>query len=221
MRSHLGQVLMGALGLVSMASGVDIPGGLTRSAERFEVGSYQLVVSPGFTIAPGGAYLSAELRHQTNEDFGVGFGFGAGEVGFNFGFNGVWHLLPDSGSQPAIAILAGMYMNRVQSYEASSPTEEGTPKSWNYFAIKVAPTISKRFPMEWGSLTPYAGMHLTPSFRLAEAANGFSVKSSMGTELQFSQVPRMHFWTEMGIGLVNSTHEVIVGIAYPFDEVRD
>ncbi len=189
----------------SISFAADIPGGLARSAERFGVGSYQLVVSPAFTIAPGGAYLSSELRHQSDEDFGVGFGFGAGEVGFNFGFHGVWHLLPDSGDKPAVGLMGGMYMNRI------------TP--WNYFTIKVAPMISKSFATEWGRLTPYAAMHLTPSFRLAEAANELSMKASMGIEFNVTQLSGIKFWTESGVGLLNSAHEIVVGIAYPFDEV--
>lgn len=194
-----------AFAFSSLLMAADVPGGMTRSASIFSVGSYQLVVSPAFTIAPGGAYLSAEMRHQTNEDFGVGFGFGAGEVGFNFGFNGVWHFLPDTGTQPAVALLGGMYMNRVLG--------------WNYFTIKVAPMISKTFSMEWGMLTPYAALHFTPSFRLAEAENGFAMKASMGTEFNFSQLSGIRFWTEVGIGLLSAAHEVVVGIAYPFDEV--
>ena len=189
--------------VATFAQASDIPGGMTRSAAQFGVGSYQIVLSPASTISPGGAYLSSELRHQTNEEFGVGFGFGAGEVGFNFGFHGIWHLAPDTGGQPAVALLSGMYMNRVAG--------------WNYFTIKVSPVISKGFLMDWGRLTPYAGINLTPSFRLAQAANGFAMKSSMGTELTFNQLPGMRFWTEVGVGLLDSAHEIVVGIAYPFD----
>ena len=196
-------LIFGLFTCVAMAN--DIPGGTTRSAEKFKVGSYQIVVSPALTIAPEGAYLTAELRHQTNEDMGVGFGFGAGQVGFNFGFNGIWHLLPDSGNQPAVALLGGLYLNRVSE--------------WNYFSVKVSPMISKSYLMEWGRLTPYAALHLTPSFRLAQAANSLSMKSSMGTELNFNELKGVKFWMEMGVGLVNSAHEVVVGIAYPFDEV--
>ncbi|MBI1862260.1 MAG: hypothetical protein HYR96_15205 [Deltaproteobacteria bacterium] len=204
----LGLLLLG-LSRAAMAATVipatDIPGGMTRSAERFAVGSYQLVVSPAMTISPGGAYLTSELRHQTNEEMGVGFGFGAGEIGFNFGFNGVWHLMPDSGNQPAVAVLGGLYLNRIDKQ--------------NWFALRLAPMISKAYTMDWGRLTPYAALTLTPSFRLGEAQNGFSTKASMGTEFNFAEMKGVRFWTEIGVGLVNSEHEAVLGIAYPFDEL--
>ena len=55
-------------------------------------------------------------------------------------------------------MMGGMYMNRLSGQ--------------NYFALKIAPMISKAYAMEWGRLTPYAALTLTPSFRLGEAANG-------------------------------------------------
>jgi hypothetical protein len=62
-------------------------------------------------------------------------------------------------------------------------------------------------------------MHLTPSFRLGEPENGFAMKSSMGTQFSISSLNWIKVWTEVGVGLVNSQHEVVVGLAYPFEEV--
>ena len=73
----------------------DVPGSYMRTASHLPVNSYEMMISPSFVVTDkGGAYMSAELRYQPYEAFGAGFGFGAGELGFNFGAHGVWSILP-------------------------------------------------------------------------------------------------------------------------------
>lgn len=194
-------VLVGFLS-ATLATAADRPGGLTRTAVNLKAQTYELLLSPAYTIAPGGAYLTSELRFQPSEDLGLGFGFGAGEIGFNFGGNAVWHILPDVKSQPGFALMGGLYFNRVAP--------------GNYFVVRISPLVSKQFTVGWGKVTPYAGLHLAPSFRLGQAENDFSLKGSTGVEFDVTGWNGLHIWTEFGLGLHHSAHELVLGVSYPF-----
>lgn len=191
-----------ALVLSNVSVAADVPGGLIRSADSLPTNTYELVLTPGYTFRPNGAYMSAEIRYQPNEDFGVGFGFGAGEAGFNFGMNGSWFIVPDMENQPGVSILAGAYFNRVTEI--------------NYFNVKVAPIVSKRFEVEFGRLTPYGGLHISPSFRLGQPENTVAVKATLGSNWEVHAFNGLKVFTEGNLGLNNSIHELLVGFSYPF-----
>ncbi len=194
--------LLLAVGVTARAA--DVPGSYMRTATQLPVNSYEMMISPSYVMSEkGSAYMSAELRYQPYEAFGAGFGFGAGELGFNFGMQGVWSVLPQLKLVPQVAVLGGMYFNRV----------EGA----NYFVVKVAPTISHTFQAEWGDITPYGALSLAPSFRLVEvAANQFSMKTSIGAQFSPKGTDGLRIMTELSVGLVKSTSEIGIGITYPF-----
>ncbi|MFM8316644.1 MAG: hypothetical protein ACKOA8_20370 [Deltaproteobacteria bacterium] len=191
-----------AFALSATLFSADIPGGLARISEGLPNNTYEVALSPAYTLKPGGAYLTSELRYQANEDFGAGFGFGAGEVGFNFGVNGTWYIAPDVDSQPAFSVLGGIYLNRVVQS--------------NYLAIRVAPTLSKMIPQDWGKVTPYASAQMTPSFRLVEADNNFSIRTNVGTLFELKAMQGLRIFTELGLAVMNSNSEIVFGISYPF-----
>lgn len=196
--------IISLLGSLLSISGfaADEPGGLTRTAVSLPNNSYEMLLSPAYTIQPGGAYLSSEFRLQPNEDLGLGFGFGSGQIGFNFGVNGTWYVAPDLSSQPAFAILGGLYFNRQNSL--------------NYCVLKITPILSKTFKTEWGKVTPYGGIHLSPSFGIGTATNEFAIKTSTGVEFAVTDWSGLHLWTEFGLGIFNSAHEVVLGLSFPF-----
>lgn len=179
----------------------DVPEGLVRTGDILPSDTYEMVLSPSYMLSPDGAYLSSEVRYQPNDDFGVGFGFGAGEIGFNFGVNGSWYILPDIAGQPALAIIGGLYFNRLDQA--------------NYFVFNVTPVVSKMVSVSWGKITPYAGLHLAPSFGLG-AGNEFSMRTSMGAEFNIQALDAVRLWTEFGISLVNGVNEIVLGVSYPF-----
>lgn len=180
----------------------DLPGGLLRTAENLPSDTYELMVSPAYLISESGAFLTSELRYQPYEAFGVGLGFGAGEVGFNFGVNGTWHVFALRDVEPELALLGGIYFNRVN--EA------------NFFVLKMAPTVSQTFYLTWGEIVPYVGVQFTPSFRLGEPANLFSIKGATGVQFSFRDLGGLRMLSEVGLGLLNSTYELSFGISYPF-----
>jgi len=191
-----------ALCLTSFSAySAEVPGGLTRTAETVKTETAELLLSPSYVMSPTGAYLSSEFRFQSNEDFAVGAGFGAGEVGFNVGGFATWYILPDLSSQPGFALLGGLYFNRLKPY--------------SYFNLKLAPIVSKTVHMDWGTLTPYAGLHITPSFRLSTPANELSLKTSFGSAFAVKSLNGLRFWLEADLGLANSVHEVVIGLTYP------
>ncbi len=194
-----------AITLSAFTFAADIPGGLARISEGLPNNTYEVALSPAYTLNPGGAYLTSELRYQANEDFGAGFGFGAGEVGFNFGVNGTWYIAPDVDSQPAFSVLGGLYMNRVVES--------------NYLALRIVPTISKMIPQNWGKITPYASLQATPSFRLGQADNGFSLRTNVGTLFEIKEMQGLRLFTELGLAVMNSNSEIVFGIAYPFKAI--
>lgn len=199
---RLGSFLSVLFGLLSFSAiAVEVPGGLIRTAEGTKAETYELVLSPVYVMSPSGAYLSSELRYQTNEDFAVGFGFGAGEIGFNFGVNGTWHILPDLDRQPAVGVMGGLYFNRI--------------KPDNHFVFKIAPVVSKTVKVDFGAITPYAGLHISPSFRLNTPSNELSLKTSLGCAFLVEALQGSRLWTEVDLGVANSVHELVVGITYP------
>lgn len=198
-----------AFAFISFAAfAADIPGGLSRTSEGLPNNTYELLLAPSYTFKPAGAFLSAEVRYQPNEDFGAGIGFGAGEIGANFGLNGTWYILPDLGDQPAFSILGGLFLNRLRR-ETEDVTE-------SYFNVRVAPMVSKKFGMAWGKVTPYAGLHMTPSFRLQTPDNRFSMKSALGAQFDIKALNGLLIFTEVDLGLVESVHQFSVAVSYPF-----
>ena len=192
-----------------LAHATDMPGGLVQISEGLKKETYEFVISPGYVMSPTGAYLSADMRVQPNQDIGAGFAFGAGEVGFHVGAHATWYVLPDVESQPAFSVTGGLYINRLQKDNAKD----------NYFVVKVSPVISKTLPLSWGSVTPYSGLNLAPSFRLDQAQNEFSVKGSFGMMTSIKSLSGIRLWTEFGIGVWNSVHELVFGLSYPFSAI--
>lgn len=180
----------------------DIPGGMNRSAEALPSNSYEMLLSPGFTLDPQGAYLSSEVRYQANEEAAAGFGFGAGEVGFNFGLTGTWYVMADDGTQPGLSVSGGLHFNRLLES--------------NYFAVRISPTVSKNIGVNWGRITPYATAHLTPNFRLGAPDNSLSLKASLGTEFLVKPWGDMRLVAEAGVGVASSVSEFMLAVAYPF-----
>lgn len=197
MWKHLLLIVLPAFAIAS-----EVPTGLTRSAETLKTNTYEFVLSPAYTFKPNGAYLTSEIRYQANEDFGAGLAFGAGEAGFHFGVTGMWYVFPDIDSQPGFSVLGGVFMNRV----------EGA----NYFNVKVAPMVSKSFKTGFGRVIPYAGMHLTPSFRLGEPDNRLGVKATVGSEFAIQGLNGTKLFTEFNLGLANSPHMISIAMSYPF-----
>ena len=198
-------LLFFALTISTLSFAVERPGGLNHTAVGEKAGTYEVLLSPALTLSPSGAYLSSEFRYQASEDLSIAGGFGSGEVGFNLGGNVIWYVAPDLESQPAFAVLGGLYFNRFDNN--------------NYFVVKVTPIVSKEFRTGWGSVSPYAGMHVTPSFRLNEASNQIALKTSTGLQFKVKELGGLQLWSEFGVGLVNANHEVVVGLSYPFADI--
>jgi hypothetical protein len=181
----------------------DIPGGLIRTAEGMASNTFEMMLSPGYMISQqGGAYLTSELRYQAGDDIGLGIGVGAGEVGFNIGANATWYLLPDIAGQPAVSILGGLYLNRLDPA--------------NYFVLRFSPTVSKSYKTDWGRITPYGGFNLSPSFQLGNSYSEFSVKTSLGLEFSAQSLNGLNLWAEVGVGVISSFNEIVLGLSYPF-----
>lgn len=198
-------LLLAATCFATISHAVEVPGGLIRTGEGIAPDQYEFLMSPVYVMSPTGAYLASEVRYQANEDFAAGLSFGAGEVGFNIGANGTWYILPDLEGQPALGVMGGLYFNRLK------------PSNW--FVVKVAPVVSKTVKQDWGTLTPYAGIHFTPSFRLGEPYNELSVKTSLGTAFAIKAMNGLRLWGEFDLGVANSVHEVVVGLSYPFSGI--
>lgn len=186
----------------SAVRAADVPGGMIRDAEGLPASSFEIMLSPEYIFSARATYLTTELRYQFSEDVGFGGAFGSGELGFHLGGYANWYLIPDLETQPAVSLLGGMYLNRVAGED--------------YFVLTVSPTVSKRFTTRWGSLTPYWGMAFSPSFSLGSVPNAFSMKSSIGAQVQVNALQGMRLWVELGLGLVKSYDQVALAISYPF-----
>lgn len=196
------RLLLVALTIPFISSAAEVPTGLVRSTETLKTNTYEFVLSPAYTFKPNGAYLTSEIRYQANEDFGAGLAFGAGEAGFHVGATGMWYVFPDLDTQPGVSVLGGVYMNRLEQA--------------NYFSVKVAPMVSKSFKTNFGRVIPYAGIHLTPTFRLSEPDNQLGVKATVGSEFAIQGLNGTKIFTEFNLGLANSPHMISIAMSYPF-----
>lgn len=194
----------------------DIPGGVTRISDGLTVNTYEVALAPAYTLKPGGAYLSSEIRYQANEDFGAGLGFGAGEVGFNFGVSGIWYIAPDVESQPGFSISGGLYLNRISKEQKDLLTGKEVSSTDNYFAVRIVPTLSKAIRQDWGKITPYGALQATPSFRLGQAENEFSLRTSVGAQFDIKALQGVRLYSEVGLAVMNSNSEIVFGLSYPF-----
>ncbi len=182
------------------ASGRDVPGGYLTNAERRDLYAYEMVLSPTVMLSPSGAYLSSQVRYQAFDRVGTGFGFGAGELGFNFGGNAIWYLELDK-DLPHLALLGGLYFNRVENS--------------NYLVVRMVPTVSQEISFTWGKVTPYGALQVAPSIGLGTMGS-FGVRADAGTKFTFKELPSLQFWTELGVGVSRAASQVAVGISYPF-----
>lgn len=196
-------LFLSALLSLFSARAADVPGAYMRTANQMAANTYEVMISPSYVLTDGGgAYMNAELRYQPYEAFGTAFGFGAGELGFNFGLQGIFHVAPQMKLVPRFAVVGGAYFNRVASA--------------NYFTIKLAPTISHTFILEWGDITPYGALVLSPSFRLSGAANQASLKTTLGAKAGIKGMDGLQLLGEFSIPISQSTGEISIGLTYPF-----
>lgn len=184
-----------------MAVAMDKPGGIARTAESQPVGTYEVLLSPAITLNYAGAYLASELRYQPNDDVGVGLGFGAGQAGFHVGGQGVWYIAPDLETQPAFALVGGAYFSRFDQSD--------------YFLVKFTPMVSKQINTSWALVTPYAGVTLSPIFRMASSQTLVGMKLSAGAETRLHNWKGIRLWAEMGVGVLNAVSEIVFGLSYP------
>lgn len=185
---------------------IDMPGGIVQVAAPSKE-LYEFVLTPSYVMAPNGAYLSADMRANPNDDFGTGFSFGAGETGFHLGGHATWHAIPDTQSQPGLSVVGGLYVSTHR------------PTNATYFVVKLAPVLSKTVQLNWGTMTPYTAVNIAPSFRLGLPQNEISVKGSFGVMSALKVLAGVKLWTEVDIALWNSVHEVVIGASYPFDAI--
>ncbi len=86
----------------------------------------------------------------------------------------------------------------------------------NYFIVKAAPMVSKAFQTSFGKTTPYAGLHISPSFRLGQPDNTVALKSTFGNEFSINGLGGTSLYTEFSVGLANSPHSINIAFSYPF-----
>jgi len=192
-----------SFGFSSLSLAADTPSALMRVAESADVYSYEVLLTPQYLIDPDGSYLSSELRYQLSEDWGAGVGFGSGQIGFNIGGHAVWYVTPDLKSQPAFSILGGFYFNRFADQ--------------SFLVMRVVPTISKTVGMSWGRVTPYAGLHFAPSFAFGDAKDVFSIRTTMGGQVDIHALGGLKMWGEFGLAIEESLHQIAFGLSFPFE----
>jgi hypothetical protein len=183
------------------AQAAEIPGGKTETAAGLPTNTYQLLLSPAYEFNHG-AYLTAKMRYQPTDEIGLGAAFGSGERGFRFGIEGIWHAFDAKHYTPAVALLAGAHFNRFALA--------------NYFTLEFAPIVSQTFKTTIGEVTPYGAMRVMPSFRLGEPKNELAMKASLGTAFALNGLDGLQIWTEFGLALAASEHEIALGVSYPF-----
>ena len=74
--------------------------------------------------------------------------------------------------------------------------------------------------MPWGRVTPYGNLQIAPSFAFTNAPDVFSMKASMGSQLDIHALAGLKLWFEFGLGIENSVHNLAFGVSYPFEALQ-
>lgn len=179
---------------------------LMDTAELIEEGKYNANVETQFiTEGESGMNLLGRFDSRLTEDTGYRIEAGFGVVDFNFAGFFKWSPIPDLGKQPAMSLSGGVSIAR---YRFGNETA-------NDLSLRVHPIISKKFNMEFGDLTPYAGLPL--GFRTVEGESDLVSQLTIGVQVKPNRFDYISFVGEIGFDIDNAFTFLSLGMNLSID----
>ncbi len=173
------------------------------TADVININRYRLQLEPQIMSGnASGTNLLARFDMGLNEETGLKAIVGGGALNFQAGAFYKWGPIPDTESQPAMALTVGVaYAN-----------DNGA----DLVSARLYPIVSKKFDWELGIAKPYASLPVSIAGRSGTSL--FPVQLAAGVELSFPEVKDLNFYTEVGIDIKDAFNYISFGVSAFLDE---
>lgn len=176
------------------------------------------VQDTGELLEPGRYAVGTELQFVTSGDDGANI-LGKFDAGFSdsFNFRGIvgtgdtdfqlqalvkWVPIPDFEKQPAFGVLAGPLYARYSGE--------------NELSLRVVPFVSKKFEVEFGTLTPYAALPF--AIRTYDSDTDAPFQFALGTKYSHPDLKGADFTAEIGFDIDKAYNYISFGAIFPLSE---
>lgn len=168
--------------------------------------TYKLTANTQHLTESGGMNLTARIDAGLTEELGVRGFVGAGKTDVFLGAMAKWMPFPDTDSQPAAGIAAGIHY-----------IKDGDLRD---MAVRIEPMISKRIEIaESAVLTPYGSIPVSIISRDVDGDEDDEVGTQfvVGSQLQIPKWKNLQFIAELGVELNEAPSYFGVGAVYYWD----
>lgn len=173
------------------------------TADVISSNQYRLQFEPQIISGnASGTNLVARFDMGLTEDSGLKAVLGGGALNLQAGAFYKWGPIPDTESQPAMAITLGL------AYASNGGKD--------LVSARAYPIVSKKFDWELGVAKPYASLPISIAGQNGKSL--FPVQFALGTELQFPEVKDLNFYIEMGIDIKDAFNYISLGVSAFLDE---
>lgn len=187
--------------------------GLTAHADYaiFDTGeiapkkTYKLTGNTQHLTENGGMNLTARIDAGLTEELGVRGFVGAGKTDVFLGAMAKWMPFPDTDSQPAAGIAAGIHY-----------IKDGDLRD---MVVRIEPMISKRIAVGGGAITPYGSVPVSIISRDLDGTDKDEVGTQLvaGAQVQIEKWQNLQFIGELGVELNEAPSYFGVGAVYYWD----
>lgn len=173
------------------------------TADILPLNRYRLQIEPQIMSGnASGTNLIARFDMGLNEESGLKAMLGGGSLNLQAGAFYKWGPIPDTETQPAMAITVGL------AYASNNGAD--------LVSARIYPIVSKKFDWELGIAKPYATLPVSIAGQNGKSL--FPVQFALGSELQFPEVKDLNFYIEMGIDIKDSFNYISFGVSAFLDE---
>lgn len=165
-------------------------------------GKYNITAQSQFvTDGDSGINLLGHFDGRLTEDssFRVEGGFGVTDLQAAAYYK--WAPIPDTESQPAIAVLGGLSFARNNNV--------------NDLSLRIVPITSKKFEVELGDITPYAALPI--SLQSIDSHTYVPIQLVLGGNLKTNNFQKVSFMGEVGLDLKDAFTYFSVGVLIQYD----
>ncbi len=167
--------------------------------------TYKLTGNTQHLTESGGMNVTARIDTGLTEEFGVRGFVGAGKTDVFLGAMAKWMPFPDTDSQPAMGLAAGIHY-----------IKDGDLRD---MVVRLEPMISKRIPVGTAALTPYGSIPVSIISRDVDGTSADEVGSQfvVGSQLEIDKWKNLQFMAELGVELNEAPSYFGVGVVYYWD----
>lgn len=177
------------------------------NGEVMTKGNYKLTATTQLLTESGGLNIGGIFDMGFEEDFGIRVLAGFGRTDYFVGGMLKWMPIPDIDNQPAIGFNLGLAYARWNS--ASDLTFRGEP------------LVSKKFPIETATITPYVSLPIGVRMRNSTAqddATKIAWQFAAGSQLQIEKWKNLQFMAEVGLDLNQAQSYISAAAIWYFDQ---